>query len=91
MCVQANESSFEEATIARLQLLGYRYHYGGDIDRPLNAVILEAPLRSYLARRYPHLPPDALLQAVDAIERAARRHARPAQLQLPAAHPAGTQ
>ena len=30
---QGTESQFEETTIDRLHALGYRYQYGGDIER----------------------------------------------------------
>ena len=53
----ATESHFELAAIDRLKSLGYRHLYGGEIDRPLSAVVLEAPLREHLQRRYRHLPP----------------------------------
>jgi hypothetical protein len=55
----ATESHFEPAAIERLKGLGYRHLYGGEIDRPLTSVVLEAPLREQLQRRYRHLPPAA--------------------------------
>jgi type I restriction enzyme R subunit len=60
----ATESHFELAAIDRLKSLGYRYLYGDEIDRPLTAVILAAPLREHLQRRYRHLPPAAIEQAI---------------------------
>ena len=47
----ATESHYELAAIDRLKSLGYRHLYGGEIDRPLTAVILEAPLREQGDRR----------------------------------------
>lgn len=38
------ESTFELATIQRLQALGYRDLHASAIDRPLHAVVLEGPL-----------------------------------------------
>lgn len=47
------ESQFEETTIDRLKALGYRYEYGGHVDRPNNqAVVLVDVLLDYLRRRY---------------------------------------
>jgi type I restriction enzyme, R subunit len=61
---QPSESQFEETTIERLQRLGYRYQYGGEIDRPLHTVVLPDLLRDYLRHRYPHLPDSAVEQAI---------------------------
>ena len=61
------ESTFELATIQRLQALGYRYLHGSDVDRSLYAVVLEAPLRDYLRRRYAHLPATAVEQAIQVV------------------------
>ena len=33
------ESNFEETTIDRLKLLGYRYRFGGDLSRDLHTVV----------------------------------------------------
>ena len=63
----ATESSFELATIQRLQKLGYRYQYGGPVDRPLHTVVLDEPLAGYLRRRYPHLPPEAIEHAIQVV------------------------
>ena len=46
------ESTFELATIQRLQALGYRYLHASAIDRTRHAVVLEGPLRDTLRRRY---------------------------------------
>ena len=35
MPTTATESTFEEATLQRLEALGYRRLYGGEIERPL--------------------------------------------------------
>jgi type I restriction enzyme R subunit len=64
MATTATESTFEEATLHRLQALGYRYQHGGEIERVLTAVVLDAPLRGYLGRRYRHLPPAAIEAAI---------------------------
>lgn len=58
------ESQFEETTIDRLKQLGYRYEYGGNIDREPQVVVLPGILRSYLQRRYRHLPPQAIELAI---------------------------
>lgn len=59
-----NESQFEETTIERLKLLGYRYLHGNDIDRPLHTVVLTDRLLANLRQRYPDLPEAVLAQAV---------------------------
>lgn len=63
----ATETRFEDTTIDRLKLLGYRYQYGGDIERELHEVVLPDVLRGYLQRRYRHLPPQAVEQAIQFI------------------------
>ena len=63
----ANESTFEEATLQRLQALGYRRLHGSRIDRDTRGVVLEEELRAYLRRRYRHLPAPAIEQAVQRI------------------------
>lgn len=67
MPATATESTFELATIERLQQLGYRYCHGTDIHRPTTEVVLVPELRAYLGRRYRHLPPGALDLAVERI------------------------
>ncbi|MBE7469087.1 MAG: type I restriction endonuclease subunit R [Anaerolineae bacterium] len=62
------ESQFEETTIDRLKGLGYRYQYGGEVERPnTQTVVLAGPLRDYLQRRYRHLPGPAIEQAIEQI------------------------
>ncbi len=67
MTTTPTESTFELATIQRLQALGYRYLHASAIDRPLHAVVLEGLLRDYLRRRYAHLPAAAIEQAIQVI------------------------
>ncbi len=67
MTVTPTESTFELATIHRLQDLGYRTLHASAVDRPLHAVVLEGPLRDYLRRRYAHLPAAAIEQAIQVI------------------------
>lgn len=67
MPTTATEDTFEQATLQRLQVLGYRYQHGGTIDRSLHTVVLEEPLRGYLSRRYRHLPLQAIEQAIQRI------------------------
>jgi type I restriction enzyme, R subunit len=67
MTITATESTFERATIERLQRLGYRYQYSGELDRPLAAVVLVDELRRYLQQRYRHLPASAVEQAIEVI------------------------
>lgn len=64
MTVTATESTFEEATIARLLAQGYRYQHGSTIDRSPQSVLLIPALRAYLQRRYRHLPAHAIEQAI---------------------------
>jgi len=64
---QATETFFENTTLDRLKLLGYRYQYGGDIERDLHQVILTDVLRDYLQRRYHRLPDQAIEQAIQHI------------------------
>ena len=61
------ESQFEETTIDRLKLLGYRYQFGEDIERESHTVVLPDALRQYLNQRYKHLPPQAIEQAMQRI------------------------
>jgi hypothetical protein len=58
------ESQFEETNIERLQRLGYHTQYGGEIERPLHTVVLPDLLHDHLGRRYPHLPDEAIEQAI---------------------------
>jgi hypothetical protein len=67
MPATATESTFELATIERLQQLGYRYCHGTDISRPTTEVVIGLELRAYLGRRYRHLPPEALDLAIERI------------------------
>lgn len=61
---QGTESQFEETTIDRLRALGYRYQYGGDIERDWRDVVMTDWLRAFLQKKYPHLPADALKEAI---------------------------
>ena len=62
-----SETEFELTTLKRLEALGYRPVFGMDLHRPLDQAALTDVLRSWLARRYPHLPPAALDEAVHVI------------------------
>src|SRR5437868_4553548 len=57
---QGTESQFEETTIDRLRAIGYRYQYGGDIERDWRDVVMTDWLRAFLQKKYPKLPEDAL-------------------------------
>jgi type I restriction enzyme R subunit len=61
---QGTESQFEETTIERLCALGYRYQYGGDIERDWRDVVMTDRLRAFLKKKHPHLPIDALEEAI---------------------------
>jgi type I site-specific restriction-modification system R (restriction) subunit len=63
--VSGHESDHEQATIERLQLLGYDYLPGPDLVRDDKAVILTDILKSSLAYRYPNLDDQALDLAVE--------------------------
>jgi len=67
---QGTESQFEETTIDRLCALGYRYQYGGEIERDLRDVVMTDWLRTFLHSRYAHLP-------VEAVEEVVARFTRP--------------
>lgn len=67
MSITASESTFEQATIERLQQLGYRYCHGAELDRPLQSVVLVDELRRYLQQRYRHLPATAIEQAIEIV------------------------
>lgn len=58
------ESQFEETTIGRLRAFGYRYQYGGDIERDWCGVVMTDWLRAFLQKTYSHLPPEALEEAI---------------------------
>jgi hypothetical protein len=81
MTVTATESTFEEATIARLLAQGYRYQRGSTIDRSPQSVLLIPELRAYLQRRYRHLPAHAI-ELIRAPDR--RALSQRAALRLPA-------
>jgi type I restriction enzyme R subunit len=67
---QGTESQFEATTIDRLlALLGYRYQYGGDLERDWRDVVMADWLRAFLAKHYPHVPAAAMEEA---IQRASR-------------------
>src|SRR6266700_3892391 len=61
---QGTESQFEETTIDRFRALGYRYQYGGDLERDWREVVMTEWLRESLQKKYPHLPADALEEAI---------------------------
>ncbi len=62
---QGTESQFEETTIDRLLVLqGYRYQYGGEIERDWREVVMTDWLRAFLQKKYPKLPADALEEAI---------------------------
>lgn len=67
MTITATESTFEQSTIERLLALGYRYQHGSMITRAPQAVVLTDELRTYLQRRYSHLPAFAIEQAIEQI------------------------
>ena len=70
MSNQGTESQFEETTIDRLRALGYRYRYGGEIERDWRDVVIADWLRAFLNSRYAHLP-------VEAVEEVVARFTRP--------------
>jgi type I restriction enzyme, R subunit len=61
---QGTESQFEETTIDRLVALGYRYQYGGEIERDWRDVVMTDWLRAFLQKKHGHLPPEALEEAI---------------------------
>jgi len=61
---RGTESQFEETTIDRLHALGYRYEYGGDIERDWREVVMTDWVRKFLQDRYPQLPSEALEEAI---------------------------
>lgn len=61
---RGTETEFELTTIDRLELLGYRYSHGEDLNRPLDEVVLKDVLRSFLTNRYPDLPERSIDEAV---------------------------
>ena len=64
MSNQGTESQFEATTIERLRALGYRYQYGGDIERDWREVVMVDWLRAFLQKKYPQLPAEALEEAI---------------------------
>lgn len=63
------ETAFEQATIARLLLLGYTHVPGPEIERPPEEVVLVDVLRESLTQRYPTLPASALETAINRLRR----------------------
>ena len=55
-----SESQFEDTTIDRLKLLGYTYQHGGEIDRPLEEVVLKDALRAFLKEKYKDLSDETI-------------------------------
>ena len=47
------ESEFEEATLERLNQLGYTYAFGEELERDKRQVVLLDRLRAFLTPRYP--------------------------------------
>src|SRR5260370_6343865 len=65
MSNQGTESQFEETKIDRLMALpGFRYQYGGDIERDWREVVMTDWLRASLKKKYPNLPTVALEEAI---------------------------
>ena len=67
---RGTESEFELTTIDRLELQGYEYCHGIELDRSKDEVVLRDRLRSSLTTRYSDLPDEAIDDAV-------RQFARP--------------
>ena len=62
---QGTESQFEATTIDRLLALpGYRYRYGGEIERDRRDVVMVDWVRAFLGRKYPQLPASTLEEAI---------------------------
>ena len=61
---QGTESQFEETTIDRLRALGYRYEYGGEMDRDWREVVMTDWLRAFLQKKYGHLPAETVEEAI---------------------------
>lgn len=57
------ESHVENAAIEWLQQLGYNYQFGPAIRRDAKTVVLEAELQDFIAKKYPQLPPDMVIEA----------------------------
>lgn len=67
---RGTESDFELTTIERLELQGYRWVHGSEVEREGEEdVVLRTRLRANLAKRYPELPRDALEETVTKITR----------------------
>ena len=58
------EDTYEQALIALLQDLGYRYQYGPDIERDYSDPLLDDVLQASLQRINPSLPPRAIDDAI---------------------------
>ncbi len=67
--IRGNESTFELATIQRLQLLGYEYAYGPELERDPSQVVLVNVLRASLRERYRELSEADLAAAIERITR----------------------
>ncbi len=67
--LHGSESTFELATIERLEGLGYTHRHGSLVDRDPRDVVLYDSLRSSLATRYPELGAAELTAAVDRVTR----------------------
>ncbi len=58
------ESDVELAAIDWLKEQGYTHLFGADIHRNFKKVVLEDPLKYFLKKQYPNLPPDVLSDAI---------------------------
>jgi len=66
---RGTETQFELTTIERLELLGYRFLPGEELDRPPDEVVLKDVLKAELKRRYAELPESAIDEAVSRFSR----------------------
>jgi type I restriction enzyme, R subunit len=66
---RGTETQFELTTIERLELLGYRFLPGEELDRPPDEVVLKDVLKAQLKSRYARLPESAIDEAVSRFSR----------------------
>jgi type I restriction enzyme R subunit len=57
------EYHIEQAAIEWLQQLGYGYQHGSSCSRDIRSVILEGELQDFIAKKYPELPIDIVIEA----------------------------
>jgi len=60
---ELKEFHIEQAAIEWLKQIGYAYLPGGEINRDVRSVLLEDELQKFIAKKYPQLPAEIVVEA----------------------------